>query len=118
LALEVDGQRHALGKTRYPIRTMLGEPLGRCGGMREISPLPRFDEPRTVQPVTSRYTDYVIPSYFQWDIQGYIWPKTVRITEDPRNFYFSDGDVCSLIQRTHCCFFAAAMVTRTPHDVT
>ena len=32
-------------------------PQGRSGQVRKISPLPGFD-PRTVQPVASRYTDY------------------------------------------------------------
>jgi hypothetical protein len=35
----------------------LGGPQGRSGRVRKISPPPRFD-PRTVQPVASRYTDW------------------------------------------------------------
>ena len=56
LALDgVGGQRHAPpalppGKTRYLLYRMLG------GRVRKISPPPGFD-PRTVQPVASRYTD-------------------------------------------------------------
>ena len=57
------GQRHALAAL-YP-RERPGThctggwvgPQGRSGQVRKISPLPGFD-PRTVQPVTSRYTDY------------------------------------------------------------
>ena len=45
------------GKTRYPFYKRLGEPQGRVGQVRKISPPPGFD-PRTVQPVASRYTDY------------------------------------------------------------
>jgi hypothetical protein len=45
------------GKTRYPLYRELGGPQGRSGQVRKISPPPEFD-PRTVQPVTSRYTDY------------------------------------------------------------
>jgi len=45
------------GKTRYPLYRRLGEPQGRSGQVRKISPPPGFD-PRTVQPVVSRYTDY------------------------------------------------------------
>jgi hypothetical protein len=57
----VSGQRHALaalppGKTRYPLSRRLGWPQGRTGRVRKISPPPGFD-PRTVQPVASRYTD-------------------------------------------------------------
>ena len=57
----VCGQRHAPAalspvKTRYPLYWRLGGPQGRSGQVRKILPPPGFD-PRTVQPVTSRYTD-------------------------------------------------------------
>jgi hypothetical protein len=57
----VGGQRHAPaalppGKTRYPLYRRLGGPQNRSGRMRKISPPPEFD-PRTAQPVASRYTD-------------------------------------------------------------
>jgi hypothetical protein len=45
------------GKTKYPLYRRLGGPQGRSGQVRKISPPPEFD-PRTVQPVASRYTDY------------------------------------------------------------
>ena len=45
------------GKTRYPLYSRLGGPQGRSGEVRKISPPPGFD-PRTVQPVASRYADY------------------------------------------------------------
>jgi hypothetical protein len=59
--MEVGGQRHAPatlppGKTRYPLYRRLGGPQGRYRQVRKISPPPEFD-PRTVQPVVSRYTD-------------------------------------------------------------
>ena len=44
------------GKTRYPLYRRLGGPQGRSGQARKISPPTRID-PRTVQPVASRYTD-------------------------------------------------------------
>jgi uncharacterized integral membrane protein len=58
----VGGQHHAPaalppGKTRYTLYWRLGRPQGRSGLVRKISPLTRFD-PRTVQPVVSRYTDF------------------------------------------------------------
>ena len=58
----VGGQRQAPAaltprKTRYPLYRRLGEPQGRSGLVRKISPSQGFD-PRTVQPVASRYTDY------------------------------------------------------------
>ena len=64
-ALErVSGQRHAPaalppGKTRYPLYRRLGGPQGRSGRVGKISSPPGFD-PRTVQPVASRYTDCAI----------------------------------------------------------
>ena len=45
------------GKTRYPLYRRLCGPQGRFGQVRKISPPPGFD-PRTVQPVASRYTDW------------------------------------------------------------
>jgi hypothetical protein len=58
----VGGQHHAPaalppGNTRYPLYRRLGGPQGRSGRGRKISPPPGFD-PRTVQPVASRYTDW------------------------------------------------------------
>jgi hypothetical protein len=47
------------GKTRYPLYRRLGGPQGPSGQVLKISPTPGFD-PRTVQPVASRYTDYAI----------------------------------------------------------
>ena len=44
-------------KTRYPLHRRLGAPQARSGQVRKISPPPGSD-PRTVQPVASRYTDY------------------------------------------------------------
>ena len=45
------------GKTLYPLYRRLDGPQGRSGKVRKISPPPGFD-PRTVQPVDSRYNDY------------------------------------------------------------
>jgi hypothetical protein len=42
-------------ETRYPLYMMLGGLQGRFGRVLKISSPPRFD-PRTVQPVASRYT--------------------------------------------------------------
>ena len=57
----VGGQRHAPAalppaKTRYTLYRRLGGPHGQSGRVRKISPTLGFD-PRTVQPVASRYTD-------------------------------------------------------------
>ena len=51
------GRSWPTGKDRYPLYRRLGEPQGRSGQVRKISPPPGFD-PLTVQPVASRYTDW------------------------------------------------------------
>jgi len=43
-------------ETRYPLCGSLGGPQGRIGRVREIS-RPLVLDPRTVEPVASRYTD-------------------------------------------------------------
>jgi len=63
----VGGQRHspfALPpvNTRNPLYRRLGGPQGRSGRVRKISLPPEFD-PRIVQPVASRYTDWDIPAH-------------------------------------------------------
>ena len=50
-----------LGKTRYPLYRRLGGPQGHSGWVRKISTPPGFD-PRTVQYVASRYTDWATPA--------------------------------------------------------
>jgi hypothetical protein len=50
------------GNTRYPLYRRLGGPQGRSGRVRKISPPPGFD-PRIVQAVASRYTDYTISAH-------------------------------------------------------
>ena len=66
---EVSASRPSLslpwGKTRYPLYRSLGGPPGRSGQVRKISTPPGFD-PRNVQPVASRYTDYATrPTYYK-----------------------------------------------------
>jgi len=53
------------GKIRDPLYRRLGGPQGRSGQVWKTSPTPEFDL-RTVQPVASRYTDYVTwPTLFR-----------------------------------------------------
>ena len=59
------------GKTRYPLYRRLGGPQGRSGQVRKIFPPPGFD-PRTVQPVASRYTHYTTRPTLPFD------PRTVQ----------------------------------------
>jgi hypothetical protein len=55
-----------LGKSRYPLYGRLGGHQGRSGRARNTSPQPGFD-PRTVQPVASRYADKLNPLI--------LWPR-------------------------------------------
>jgi hypothetical protein len=54
--------RFTPGKTSYPLYRRLGGTDGRSGRAREILPPPGFD-PRIVQPVASRYTNYTLPAH-------------------------------------------------------
>jgi hypothetical protein len=49
-------------ETRYQLYRRLGGPQGRSGRVRKISPPLGFD-PRTVQPVAIRYTDWAIAAH-------------------------------------------------------
>ena len=60
--MEVGGRRHAPaalppGTTRHPLCRRLGGPQSWSGSVRKISAPPGFD-PRTIQSVASRCTDY------------------------------------------------------------
>jgi hypothetical protein len=56
------------GKTRYPLYRRLGGPQDWPGRVRKIAPPPGYD-PRTVQSVASRYTDWTTrPTHLYVDI--------------------------------------------------
>jgi len=59
------------GKTRYPLCRRLRGPQARSGQVRKISPSPGFN-PRTVQPVASRYTDYATRPLQQYYAYNYM----------------------------------------------
>jgi hypothetical protein len=68
----VSGQRHeptALlpEETRYPLYRRLGRTQGRSGRVRKNWP-PQGLDPRIVQTVPSRYTDYAIPAHTYGDM--------------------------------------------------
>ena len=83
------GQHHAPvalppRKTLYPLYRKLGGPQRLSGGVRKISPPPGFD-PRTVQPVASRYTDCAIPALARPEEN---YGKPVRIFCTPADYRF------------------------------
>ena len=72
----VGGQRHATaalppGKTQHPLYRRLGVAQGRTGQVRQMPP-PGID-PRTVQPVASRYTDCAIAAHLYNMQLNVIW---------------------------------------------
>jgi hypothetical protein len=50
------------GNTRYPLYRRLDGSQGHSGQVQKTSPPPAFD-PRTIQPVASRYTDWAITAH-------------------------------------------------------
>jgi hypothetical protein len=63
---------------RYPFYRSLNETRGRSGWVRKIPPPPGF-EPRTVQPVARRYTDWAIPAA-DFVPKGKLWQKYRWVT--------------------------------------
>jgi hypothetical protein len=59
------GRYLSRGKTQCPLYRRLAGPLSRSGQVGKISPPPGFD-PRTVQPVVSRYTNYTTQPTNMW----------------------------------------------------
>ena len=64
-----------------PIVQKTGWTLASVWTARKISPLPGFD-PRTVQPVASRYTDYAI-SAAVWNVSHYLLRFTLLRPSNP-----------------------------------
>ena len=78
----VGGQRHAppalpTGKTRYPLTGGWVGPRADLDGCRKSRPPPGFD-PRTVQSVASRYTDWDIAGQlsFQYEDGNDVWTSS------------------------------------------
>ena len=86
------------GKTRYPFYRRLDGPQDRSGQVRKISPPLGFD-PRTIQSVSSRYTDYAnrppidlcnivkirnLPSHKFWIVVNGVEQLRTKYKEIPR----------------------------------
>ena len=85
------------GKTRWPLYRRLGGPQGRSGRMRKISPSPGFD-PRTVQPVASRYADCYRDPDYRSDHWNYF------LTQSSRSHYGPGVDSASNRNEYQQCF--------------
>ena len=70
------------GKNRYPLYRRLGGLQGRSGWVREISPPPVFD-PRTVQLMASRYTDYANHALETFEVHTFCTHITRRTQSRP-----------------------------------
>ena len=84
-------------ETRYPLYRRLCGPQGRSGQVRIISPPSGFD-PRIVQPVASRYTDYTDPKNQAVQLRKYcvtVPSYTVYRTLQKSARYHSKGQSCS-----------------------
>ena len=89
------------GKTRYPLYRRLGGPQDRSGQVRKISPPPGFD-PRTVQPVASRYTDYATRPTFSWDPTGKSRASALTLVITG-SFYFMSIKIKHSHLKIWCC---------------
>ena len=83
------------GKTRYPLYRRLGGPQGRSGQVQKISPPPGFD-PRTVQPVYSRYTNYATQHTRRRSVMGIL--KRCVFPSDSVVLLCGDHFCCWLIE--------------------
>jgi len=64
-------------ETQYPLYSRLGGPQGQSGWMRISCPPPRVN-PRTVQPVVSRYVNYAISTHQQVGTEHKCWKVKVN----------------------------------------
>jgi hypothetical protein len=102
-------------ETRNPLYRRLGGPQGRSGQVRTIQPPPGFD-PRTVQSVASRYTDWAIEAHAEKQSIKYIvlaqccrylavhvvtteWRSLLTLAlpqNTQRRWYYKDRDRCDV----------------------
>jgi len=86
------------GKNRYPLYRRLGEPV--LTGAENLPP-PEFD-PRPVQPVASRYTDYATPPTNGYNVLEFYW----GFWGEPGATLFQVSDISTEIG---ACRFTAAL---------
>jgi hypothetical protein len=102
------GQRHAPaalppGKIRYPLYRRLGGPQGRSVQVRKIVPATGFD-PRTVQPVASRYTDWAIPAHIIITIFNlFLFPFYEELTCAVSVYFKFVGRKLQVVHHRHVC---------------
>jgi len=88
------GRTLPLGKTRYPFYRRLVGPQGRSGRAENSSPA-GFD-PRTVQPIVSRYTDWATRSTYTYNVYIHIQGVSKMFVKTPRmNFPHQNNEKSS-----------------------
>jgi len=93
-----------LGKTRYPLYRRLGGPQGGSGQVQKISPPLGFD-PRTIQPVVSRYTDWDTRPVRTYSTRvKFQWPGTLQHTSQ-KTWVQKAGFITSAITKKLHKFF-------------
>jgi len=110
-------QRHALvalplGKTRYPLYRRLGGPQSRSGRVRKTSTPPGFD-PRTVQPVASRYTDCAIPALHGTHWLSRNFGNEVAVTA---SFISEGGPRCNALRNTNTSSYTSETFSSSEHS--
>jgi hypothetical protein len=107
--------RFTVGKqTRYPLYRRSGGPQGRSERVRKISPSLGFD-PRSVQPIASRYTDWAIPTHITY--QKCSSEKKSNKTARDSETSWTDINLCSSrTRRGDPRTLCVAVVVLTPTD--
>jgi hypothetical protein len=113
---------HPRKRLPYPLYRRLGEPQGRSGRVRKISPSREFD-PRTVEPVASRYTDWAIPvpcltEQLMVDCltavpRPGIDPGTFRLVTQPLNRYANPGSnkgITAFLRHSEQCLIPSPQI--------
>jgi hypothetical protein len=110
-------------ETRYPSHRRLDGPQDRSGRVRNISPSPAFD-PRNVNPVTSRYTDWDIPAPLKSGYYGGIcWKarkkpyKTLSILHVHQNCYQLSQSARRKVLQTNAVKLANVLIAKKVHEV-
>ena len=107
-------------KTRYPLYRRLDWPQGWSGQVRKISSPPGFD-PRTVQPVASRYTEYATrPTFVRITLSQYTAVR--KVAQFPRRHFTAltqSDHICRALNSYHgsrsvvCCHVEVSAIGRS-----
>ena len=100
------------GKTLYPLYRRLGGTQGRSGRVRKISPTPGFD-PRTIQPVASRYTDSATRPTQLKGLQDYFTKLSEIVTNGTFPNLLHDAGIFSI--KEHITYVTHVFLNKKTH---